>query len=60
MSERTDRGTPTDETRRRNRLDDPATRERVREIQDELKHGQIDDPGVDAEELPDFLREQRR
>jgi hypothetical protein len=40
-------------------LRDPAVRERLRQIFDEAKRGS-QDPGVTAEELPNFLREHNR
>jgi hypothetical protein len=50
----------TDEERLRRKLDDPEVQRRIREIRKEQAEEKGDRPSVDAEELPDFLREHRR
>ena len=60
MAERADsRRDLTDEERRQRRLQDPEVQERLREIRETINHGPSGS-GIDAEELPDFLREERR
>jgi hypothetical protein len=49
----------TEGERVRTRLDDPAVKERLRQIHDEIEAGTLG-PGIRSEELRDFLREQRR
>lgn len=49
----------TDEERRRRRLDDSDVQRRIKEIRKEQAEEKGDRPSVNAEELPDFLREHR-
>ena len=49
----------TDEERRQRRLQDPDVQKRLQEIRKSIARGE-DAPGVTAEELPEFLREQPR
>ena len=49
----------TDEERRQRRLQDPDVLKRLEEIFESSARGE-DGPGVTAEELPEFLREQPR
>lgn len=46
-----------DEQMRRERLDDPEVKARVRAIQERMRRGEPPGPGITEEELPDFLRE---
>jgi hypothetical protein len=61
ISERTDkRQEALDRTReaRRKVLDDPLIQERTREIREAIARGETSiEPGITAEELPDFLSE---
>ena len=59
MPERANVREETDAARRQRRLQDPEVQKRIREIQDEVKGGKNPGPGITAEELPDFLREQK-
>jgi hypothetical protein len=64
----TDRGTNgqgvaerlTDEEIRRQRLQDPEVQERLRQIHKQIDNGEPLSPGITPQELPDFLREQRK
>ena len=50
-----------DQERRRRRLDDPEVKARIAEIKAENEApDSAERPGISAEELPDFLREQRQ
>jgi alkylation response protein AidB-like acyl-CoA dehydrogenase len=50
-----------DRARRRRRLDDPEVKARIAEIKAENEApDSAERSGISAEELPDFLREQRR
>ena len=50
----------TDEEIRRLRLQDPDVQERLRQIHKQIDDGEPLSPGVTPQELPDFLREQRK
>ena len=47
-----------EDTLREQQLNDPDVQARVKAIFEDAKQGKSG-PGIDAEELPDFLREQR-
>ena len=53
----TDAERDADEEMRRRRLADPAVQAKVREIQESIRRGDDPGPGMSAEELPDFLRD---
>ena len=60
MEERPDsHGKLTDEERQQRQLRDPEVKERLREIREMIDQGSSG-PGINAVELPDFLRGQRR
>lgn len=53
-------GLPSDEETRQKRLQDPEVQERLRQIHKQIDNGEPLSRGITREELPDFLREQRK
>ena len=52
-------GLPSDEETQK-RLQDPEVQERLRQIHKQIDNGEPLSRGITREELPDFLREQRK